>query len=117
MTARVVDSHERTQRFEVAVAYCRKLQQAGHLISGVEFYIAEDGRISARPMTSEADEGAPSIPDMTGRMLRAIQQMRHTLGAYFNVASDEWNTMPIGQMLTTIESGMRSEHYTVEEYE
>jgi hypothetical protein len=108
-------------RFQEAVDYCRKLQAAGRIFSGVDFCLNENGIIDVRARKpKEVLFGDPPrlfrLEDATNTVLTHLQQVRHALSASFDLESRRWNAMPIGKILANMEQGLRNQHYASEDY-
>ncbi len=112
---------QESQRFQEIVEHCRKLDRAGLIFSGVEFYLLENGIIAIKPRQSkEVWFGNPPrlfrLEEATETLLTHLQQTRHELGVFFNLDSSRWNASPIGKALSTMEKMLREQHYKTESH-
>jgi len=109
-----MNSNDVIPKFDELVTFCRKLQDAKRVASGLRFVI-RDNRICVDPVPPHGPDCEHYSLEENSKEIRAcIQKVRHGLSEWFNLDSNRWNASNIGKMLKSIETEFREQTYHVE---
>jgi len=117
-----VPPEEIKKKFEEALMYCKDLKSAGRLVSGYDYGISEEGRITLLPTKPPPEVLVPALglsPDIAEQGRKALgrfQELRHALGTTMDLEANAWNSSPIGTELNYIEQTLRPEVNRMQDY-